>query len=252
MPTENTAAAQDTTGAATAGDQSGKDTGATALGGDATGTDKAGSDNGATDAAGKTGTDATGTDDGTKGKDGEDGKKGEADGTKSDDSDKGNDPAPFDPAKLALPEGMQLDEGLMEQFAPLAKDLGLNQEQGQKLIEMHTQALQSMHEQVTKAFGDTVASWAETAKTDKEIGGDKYTENVATAVKAIDRFGSPELRAALNETGLGNHPELIRFCLRIGKAISEDAFGPDAGQSGEGGTRNTADVLYDHPSSKKQ
>lgn len=249
---DDTAAAQNTTDAANAGDQSGADQATTALGGEAAGTDKAGSDNGATDAAGLAGTEAAGADGTAEGKDGKDGKKGEADGTKSEKSGEGDNPAPFDPAKLELPEGMQLDEGLMEQFAPLAKDMGLTQEQGQALVAMHTQALQSMHERVTKAFGDTVASWAETAKTDKEIGGDKYAENVATAVKAIDRFGSPELKAALNETGLGNHPELIRFCLRIGKAISEDAFGPDAGQSGEGGTRSTADVLYDHPSSKKQ
>lgn len=250
---DDTAAAQDTTDAATAGDQSGADQTTTALGGDAAGADKAGSDNGATDdKTDDKGGDAAGADDGTKGEDGKDGKKGEADGTKSEKSGEGDDPAPFDPAKLELPEGMQLDEELMEQFAPLAKDLGLSQEQGQALVAMHTQALQSMHERVTKAFGDTVAGWAETAKTDKEIGGDKYAENVATAVKAIDRFGSPELQKALNETGMGNHPELIRFCLRIGKAISEDAFGPDAGQSGEGGTRSPADVLYDHPSSKKQ
>lgn len=254
---DNAAAAQNTTEAATTGDQSGADPVTTALGGqggEATTGDQ-GQQTGADDAASTNDDAASGNDgkatgdggDDAKGKQGEDGKKGE-----EGDGKQAADPAPFDPAKLELPDGVQVDEKLLEQFVPLAKDLGLTQEQGQALIGMHTQALQSLREQFVKSFNDTVQGWAETAKTDKEIGGDKYAENVATAVKAIARFGTPELQAALNETGMGNHPELIRFCLRIGKAISEDAFGPDAGGAGGGETRSPADVLYDHPTSKKQ
>lgn len=245
---DNAAAAQNTTEAATTGDQSGADPVTTALGGqggEATTGDQ-GQQAGADDAASKQDGAATG-DENAEGKQGEDGKKGE-----EGDGKQAADPAPFDPAKLELPDGVQVDEKLLEQFVPLAKDLGLTQEQGQALIGMHTQALQSLREQFVKSFNDTVQGWAETAKTDQEIGGDKYAENVATAVKAITRFGTPELQSALNETGMGNHPELIRFCLRIGKAISEDAFGPDAGGAGGGETRSPADVLYDHPTSKKQ
>lgn len=236
--TDNTAAAQDNTGAATTGDQSGADEVKTALGGDApadaTASDTAASD-GKTDGAG----------DNAEGNDGEGGEGGDEGG-----GDNAGDPAPFDPAKLELPEGWQVNEGLMAEFTPLAAELGLNQETGQKLIEMHTKALQSVHEGYAKAFGDTVQGWAESAKTDKEIGGDKYNENVVTALKAINRFGTPELQKALNESGLGNHPELIRFCLRIGKAISEDSFGPGE-QQGGGGTEDVASRLYPNQAKKQ-
>ena len=69
-------------------------------------------------------------------------------------------------------------------------------------------------------------------KTDAEIGGDKLPENLAVARKALETFGTPELKALLNESGLGNHPEVIRFFYRSGKAISEDRVirGGAAGQ----------------------
>jgi hypothetical protein len=40
----------------------------------------------------------------------------------------------------------------------------------------------------------------------------------------MDAFATPELRTLLNESGLGNHPEIIRAFYRAGKAISEDGF----------------------------
>ena len=42
--------------------------------------------------------------------------------------------------------------------------------------------------------------------------------------KALDQFGTPELRALLNDSGMGNNPEVIRAFYRVGKAISEDKF----------------------------
>jgi len=44
------------------------------------------------------------------------------------------------------------------------------------------------------------------------------------ARKALETFGTPELRDVLNMTGMGNHPEVIRAFYKAGKAISEDRF----------------------------
>ena len=62
------------------------------------------------------------------------------------------------------------------------------------------------------------------SEVDKEFGGEKLSENLSTAKKALDQFGTPELRSLLNESGLGNHPEFIRFMFRAGKSISEDRY----------------------------
>jgi hypothetical protein len=49
---------------------------------------------------------------------------------------------------------------------------------------------------------------------------------VADALKARERFSTPALRQLLNETGFGNHPEVIKFFAKVGKAMREDAFHP--------------------------
>jgi hypothetical protein len=42
------------------------------------------------------------------------------------------------------------------------------------------------------------------------------------ARKALESFGSPALKELLNNTGLGNHPEVIKAFHKVGKLISED------------------------------
>lgn len=49
--------------------------------------------------------------------------------------------------------------------------------------------------------------WVASAKADAEFGGEKLAANLATAKKALDTFGSTELRTLLNQSGLGDHPE---------------------------------------------
>ena len=69
-----------------------------------------------------------------------------------------------------------------------------------------------------------VKGWVDAAQADTEIGGPNLAQNVAVAKKAMDKFGTPELSKLLDETGLGNHPEIVRAFYRAGKAISEDRF----------------------------
>jgi hypothetical protein len=134
--------------------------------------------------------------------------------------------APVVPEKyeaFKLPEGTELDATALAEFEPIAKELGLTQDGAQKVVDLYAGQVAKLAEAQQKLIGDTVAEWAKTAQADKEYGGDKFGANIAVAQKAISDFGSPELAKMLNETGLGNHPELIRFCLNVGKKLSEDS-----------------------------
>jgi hypothetical protein len=126
------------------------------------------------------------------------------------------------------PEGKEFSPEVLAQFSEVAKELNMTQEAAQKVIDKIAPALA---EKQSKALEAARTEWADTSKSDKEFGGDKLNENMAIAKKALEQFGSPELRTLLNESGLGNHPELIRMMYRAGKAISEDNFV----QSGQGG-----------------
>jgi hypothetical protein len=121
---------------------------------------------------------------------------------------------------LKMPEGVELDQAATTEFTAIAKELKLDQAAAQKLADIGAK----MAQRQADAHAQLVETWTEQVKTDKEIGGDKLAENLGVARKAIDTFGSPELKALLNSTGLGNHPEVVKLAFKVGKAISEDGF----------------------------
>lgn len=136
----------------------------------------------------------------------------------------------------------EFDPKTIEQFSEVAKELNLPQDAAQKVLDKMAPVLAARQAEAIEAAR---TQWADTAKADKEFGGDKLTANLAVAKKALDQFGTPELRTLLNESGLGNHPEVIRVLYRAGKAISEDRFvSGGSGAGGQQGQRDLATALY--------
>ena len=84
--------------------------------------------------------------------------------------------------------------------------------------------LPQIQKQKTEAWQKTTEQWAADVKADKEIGGDKLVSSLSVAQRALDQFGTPELKEYLNSTGLGNHPELVKAFVKIGKSMSEDGM----------------------------
>jgi hypothetical protein len=138
--------------------------------------------------------------------------------------------------EFSAPEGQELDANALSVFEPIAKELGLTQEQAQKLVDIYPQ----IQQQQAEVWSKQVADWGEQVKADKEIGGDKFEASVGLAQRALDQFGNPELREYLQASGLGNHPALVRFCAKVGKSMAEDSFVVP----NQGGQRSTADILY--------
>lgn len=130
----------------------------------------------------------------------------------------------FTPVDGAAPE-------IVEQFSGLAKELNLTQETAQKVLSQMAPAIQAHQASQVEAI---TKGWAEQSTADPEFGGQRLQESLTVAKKALDTFGTPELRKLFNESGLGNHPEVIRFMVRAGKAVSEDKFvtGASAPQGG--------------------
>jgi len=121
-----------------------------------------------------------------------------------------------------LPEGVELAPETATELKSLAKELGLTQEQAQKLADLggkQAQALAGQHQQMLEQLGK---DWETAARADKDIGGDKLPESLATAKRALTQFGSPALTQLLEESRLGSHPEVIRMLAKIGKAVGED------------------------------
>ena len=123
--------------------------------------------------------------------------------------------APEAYADFTLPEGSIVAPEIIEDVKTAAKSLNLSQDQAQHLLDSNV-ALAS------KMVAKSAVDWEAATKADKEIGGDALQDNLGYAKKALDAFGSAELKGLLQKSGLGNHPEFVRAFVKVGKAISED------------------------------
>lgn len=135
-------------------------------------------------------------------------------------------------------EGMAFDPRVMGVFSEVAKELNLPQAAAQKVLDRMASVIQSSQVEQVKAVSQ---GWAETSTSDAEFGGAKLQENLGVAKAALDKFGSPELKGLLNESGLGNHPEVIRLLYRAGRAISQDGIVSGAPSSGN---VSKTEILY--------
>jgi hypothetical protein len=169
------------------------------------------------------------------------------DGTVPDGEAKPATPEPRAPAEYSdftVPEGKNLPPELADQFKTFAKDMDLTQEQAQKLVELGLKRDQTMADRVNAES----TKWLNELPSDKEFGGEKLSENLAVAKKAMDAFGTPELKQLLETSRLGNHPEMIRAFYRAGLAISQDSKLVTGGSGDKPAGGNPAKSLYPNQS----
>lgn len=131
--------------------------------------------------------------------------------------------------ELTAPEGMTIDAALLEEATPIFKDLNLDNEGANKLLPVAKRIADSSRDATVQSMIDAGnqqrKAWLDAAKADEQIGGNKWDASLDSAGKALDAFGHPEgseFRTALNETGFGNHPEMIRIFARLGQMVGED------------------------------
>lgn len=133
--------------------------------------------------------------------------------------------APDTYSDFTLPEGVESDAAAMQEASALFKELGLTQEQAQKLVDFQAKKIQEGSASQADTYSQLVNGWLDEAKGDKEYGGEHFDENAAIAAKAVNTFGSPKFKELLETYGIGNHPEMIRFAFNVGKTLKEDIPG---------------------------
>lgn len=165
---------------------------------------------------------------------------GEAKGEGKDDAGKPAETAELD-VKFEMPEGVELDSAAADEFKAVIRDKSLTDAQRyQKLADLAVKREQARFD----SHRAQVEKWADEVAKDKELG---KPENQALAVKVVDNFGTPVLKQMLERSGLGNHPELVRFVLKIGRAMSEDTI-VNSRTTAPSGPRDAASILYGTPS----
>jgi hypothetical protein len=120
-----------------------------------------------------------------------------------------------------IPEGVgTFGESVTTALGEVASELGLTQEQVQKVIDTVGPAqLESQQSSLNGVF----KKWQGDTQADKEIGGANYRPSLAAAKRAL-KFATPGFKELLvgKNTRLANHPEVLRFLARVGNANSAD------------------------------
>ena len=153
---------------------------------------------------------------------------GEDDGSKEADSEA---PESYD---FQLPEGMEMDKGLAEAATGAFKDVGLTQEQANKITEAYAGVIASQAKQQQEAFTKQLDDWKTELKDDQTFGGDNFDENAGKVSAFIHATVPPELKESviglLNTSGAGNHPGLVKYFHHLSSIMPVGEDQPGSGQ----------------------
>jgi hypothetical protein len=140
------------------------------------------------------------------------------------------------------PEGYTLDPKVIETASPIFKELGLTQEQAQKLVDFQTKLTADSNKEMSSLIEKTRADWVAQVKADKDIGN-KLPEVTAEIGKAKALLPA-DVRAAfddaMNLTGAGDHPAFVKAFYLLAKQVNEGKPVTGAGPSPAGQTPNGA------------
>ena len=152
--------------------------------------------------------------------------------------------APEEYAEFTAPEGVTLNADLLDKFKAFARDNNMTQERAQALVDMGVEIASSGDKALADHIAQTRADWRKASQNDEEFGDNAWESTRPLAKAGLDRFGTPALRSLLEESGLGDHPEVIRLFWKIGQATGEHAFVKSGKHDGARAS------FYDHPTSK--
>ena len=125
---------------------------------------------------------------------------------------------------LKAPEGAGLDAEGLKAFEPIFKEVGLSQEQAQKLVNLYGEKQASFVEEQKGIWEKQQSTWIEEFKADKVFGGANTDASVQAAEKAWRHFGTAEDIRLVHQFGLANFPPLVKILARVGKEMGEGAF----------------------------
>ena len=148
-------------------------------------------------------------------------------------------PVAYEP--FALPPGVEVDTAALEQAQSLFAEARLSQPQAQKLVDLYAGKMSELVQRQRVAAESRQKAWIAEVKNDPDLGGRRFEQARAAAQRALGRFGTPQLRRSLDELGVSNSPQLFRFFVRVGQAVSEDRY---AGRGLDASERSAAETLY--------
>lgn len=153
------------------------------------------------------------------------------------------------------PEGFELDPKAIEAATPVFKELGLTNEQGQKIFDVYQKLTAEASEAPYKAYESLRSGWRNDIAKNPALGNgsdglsDSAKANIARAIDSVgDAKAQTALKEALDITGAGDNPAIVAAFNALGKLLSEGtsvkAGAPAPVKAPAAGPQSVARALY--------
>ncbi len=119
-----------------------------------------------------------------------------------------------------------------ENFRQFAHQLGLNNQQAETIYQAYQQDIAERDQVSQQQFEQFEV---DNLNALQQEWGDQFNHNLEMARRAFMNFATPEAVQIVEETGMGNHPELLKVFARIGEVLAEDSVLPGTNNSVLGG-----------------
>jgi hypothetical protein len=161
---------------------------------------------------------------------------------------------PPDYSALKLPDGVKTGDPLFDAFIATAGEHKLSPDAAQALIDKVlpdlSAQMQTLRDEPVRLATERLKEWEQAIHADPEIGGAKLNDVKTNVSRAMAQYGNPdEIKAAMNETGAGSNPVLIKWLNKMASALSEGT--PVTGGNPVFPKPSVADRMYDNPTSKR-
>ena len=120
---------------------------------------------------------------------------------------------------IEMPEGFELNETVAQNLAGVCQEMGLSQKAFSQIVNKMTPVLEEQQQAAVQGFREAnLKAFYE----DKELGGARAKETIASANKAYTSLVPQGLQDIFRQTGLNTHPDMIRMFHSISQKMSDD------------------------------
>tara|TARA_Y100000310_G_scaffold237539_1_gene240827 strand:+ start:103 stop:939 length:837 start_codon:yes stop_codon:yes gene_type:complete len=113
------------------------------------------------------------------------------------------------------------ENGELDGFREFAHDTGLTQDQANNILKLYGDIQEEQEESQQNSLEELRTNT--TMELQKEWGKN-FDGKMDYAKRAFAQFASPELSQLMDESGMGNHPEMLRVFAKVGELMGEDSL----------------------------
>lgn len=141
------------------------------------------------------------------------------------------------PEEYTADEGLEINSELATHLTPALKEAGITNAQFNKLAKLQSEyAVEEKNKAISELVKQTLSN--------PLFKGDAGKANIRIANQGMVEFGGKEAVEVFRQTGLSNHPTVVKMFYEIGKAMQEDSPPTSGDAAKERLNRPLHEMLY--------